>query len=228
MRPYARNTRTGEVARVVLRRLHEGDLEAVCALQTLCAEGLADPSVFVINTPAEMLQLMQQGEVYGAFAEDTLAACVAIFMPRTAAQDLAADVLPHRLPEIGNAVLDTCFVHPDYRCSGLARDLARHCARRAFEAMGAERVLCTVSPKNHASLRALLSVEGTRILALRQKYGGRLRYVLCRERAPRAVYTLFERLPLSDTFSISRALADGFVGFSLFAKEENAYLWVAK
>lgn len=125
-------------------------------------------------------------------------------------------------------MLDTCFVHPDYRKNGLARDLARHCADRAFNAMGADRMLCCVSPKNHASLRAMLSVEGTRILALRQKYGGRLRYILCLSRAPRTTYTVFERWPLTDVYSISRALAEGYVGFSLFTKESDAFLWVAK
>ncbi len=228
IKPYVRNNGTNEVERAVARRLSENDVEAVLRLQRETAEQLEDPGIFVVNTREEFLKLLAHGELHGLFAGGRLVAAAGFYFPGDTAENHGRDVGLDGEALLRSAVLDTCFVAPLYRGNGIARELVLTCLRRAVCEYGALYVLATVSPKNAASLLSLMSVNGMRVVALRQKYGCRLRYILRYEHRSKRLYTVYERYPLPDVYNISRALAGGFEGIATFKNQEGAFIWLAK
>ena len=228
MKPYVKNNRTGEVERAAARRLTDNDLPAVLSLQREVTDALTDASVYVPSPAEEFRRILARGELHGLFAGGRLIAAACFYFPGDAPENHGRDLGLRDEELLRCAVLDSCFVAPDYRGNGLARELAEVCVHRAMCACGAENVVATVSPKNTASLLSLMAVNGMRIAALRQKYGCRLRYILRCERSCRRLYTVYERYALGDVYGISRALADGYEGISLFRSGPDVWLWLSK
>ncbi len=75
------------------------------------------------------------------------------------------------------ATLDTIVVDPDCRGMGIQRELIRRCVEYAREKQPGCRILATVAPDNIYSLRNV-QAEGFEILAQKEKYGGKERYIL--------------------------------------------------
>lgn len=226
MKPYVKNNRTGEVCRSAARRLHEADLPEILRVQQAAAAGLADPSLYVPSDGEAFRALIAQGDVQGLFAAGELAGvCAALPSPLGSVFADDACLPPEALAR--SVTLECYFVAPDFAGNGIARELAAAAVQRAFDA-GAQHVLATVSPKNGASLVTLMQINGFRIVSLRQKYGCRLRYVLCNTCRDPRLFTYYERYDARDVFGISRGLANGWVGLSIFRDKPNLYVWLAK
>lgn len=228
IKPFVKNKSTGEVEKTTERRLCENDLPAVLALQAQVIDALGDKSVYVESTRAEFLNILAAGELHGLFADNRLIAAICYYFPGDTPENHGRDLGLTGEELLSCAVLDSCFVAPDYRGNGIARDLAERCIHRAVCGGGARNIVATVSPKNVASLLSFLPVNGMRICALRQKYGCRLRYILRYEHPSQKTYTVYEKYLLSDVYGISRALADGYEGVSIFSDGETVYLWMSK
>ncbi|MEG2259343.1 MAG: GNAT family N-acetyltransferase, partial [Oscillospiraceae bacterium] len=167
------------------------------------------------------------GEVHGMFANGELCG-VCGFIPSLYGENLGADI-GFSDSECANCVTLECyFVAPAYRSNGIARELAHVCVGRAVEAFGCTRVLATVSPKNIGSLMSMMSINGFQIKAMRQKYGCKLRYIMCYTHSSTRLYTYYERFSVFDVYAISRCLAKGYEGISLFKNEDGIFVWLAK
>lgn len=227
MKPYVKNQLTGEVLKTTVRRLYESDLDEIMRLQGAAAGTLEDASLYVPTTRDEFLVLLRRGEVQGMFADGTLCAAATI-LPAVLGDITANDAGFAQEQLAASATLECYFVSPVFRGNGIARELALVCIDRAAESFGARHLLATVSPKNLASLLSLMSINGFRIRSLRQKYGCKLRYVLCHTRNNPRLYTYYERFSASNVYDISRCLANGYEGISTFTESGTVYIWVAK
>ncbi len=229
MKPYLKNGKTNKVEKAVTRRLTIQDLDALVQLQQDTVSALDDPSIYLISNREDFADIINDtGEIYGIFTRDRLCGACSIYMPGNTPQNLGRDIGLEEKELPSCATLDSVFVSPDYRNNGIARELIHICIKRAVDAMGANYVLATVSPKNIASILSFLSLNNMRLKTLRQKYGCRLRYIMCYKHNDKRLYTIYERYAIEDVFSISRALADGYEGIATFKNEDNVYIWLAK
>ena len=137
-----------ETARLVLRRMREGDVDALHRV-------LADPSEAHLYTPAmtregvvEWIDLNLQR--YRDFAYGMWA------MVRKDNRELIGDcgLIPQKLPDPESNEIEVSYhVRPDQRCQGLAAEAAQAVRDYAFERLGCERVISLIKPKNLPSRR---------------------------------------------------------------------------
>ena len=227
MKPYLKNNRTGKVEKGAVRQLHEHDLEEIMRVQQLAASTLEDSSVYVASNRAEVLTMLNDGEMQGMFADGKLCGVCGIL--RCTDDPTLADELDFDSQQKEKALnLECYFVLPDYRGNGIARELARLCLDRAQQRFGARCLLASVSPKNLASLMTMMSINGFRIRALRQLYGCKLRYILCCDPSSERLYTYYERFAVEDVYAISRALTQGYEGIATFTNADGSFVWLAK
>ncbi|MEG0751607.1 MAG: GNAT family N-acetyltransferase [Oscillospiraceae bacterium] len=226
MKPYVKNNLTGQVELTVSRRLGDADILALSEVQDAVALALEDDRFFVANSAEELAALPARGELFGIFASGKLCAACALLRPGQGS-GLSLDLeLVDDVP--CTAELESYFVLPEYRGNGLGGELVRFAVRCAFEEMGARYIAATVSPRNYASIVALMSEGGFRIRALKLKYGGKLRYIMLRARDDSSVFTVYERFNLSDIYGISKLLTKKYEGMATFSDENGGFLWLAK
>ena len=229
MKQYIKNIRTNKVEKAVTRRLTKSDLGELMRIQSEVMAALTDKSIYIEGSRDEFENILDsRGEIYGIFTRDTLCGACSIKMPGDVPQNLGNDIPLHTNEIAGCANIDYLFVSPDYRQNGIARELVRVCIKRAVDALGARYVLAAVSPKNTSCILSYMSLNGMRLSALKQKYGCRLRYIMCYNHDDKRLYTVYERFALEDVYSISRALAGGYVGIATFRSNESIYIWMSK
>ena len=229
MKPYIKNNVTAQVEKTVTRRLAHGDLDELMRLQETVLAVLADKSLYIPLRRADFEQFLDgSGEIHGIFTRDTLCGVCSVFMPGNGAENLGRDIgiSDSELPVC--AILAGIMVAPEYRQNGIARELINICIRRAAEMLGARYVLAAVSPKDTAGMLSFMSIHKMRLKALKQKYGCKLRYILCYQHDDRRLYTVYDRYALGDVYSISKALADGYEGIATFRNEDGTYIWLSK
>jgi ribosomal protein S18 acetylase RimI-like enzyme len=228
MKPYLKNISTNEVERAVTRRLTKNDLGELSRAQESAVAALEDKSLYIPKSREDFEKILASGEIYGIFTRNRLCGACCVFMPGDSPENLGSDIYipPEELALC--AVVDGLFVAPDYRGNGISRELLCLCIERAAEALGARHVLAAVSPKNIPCILNFMSISGMRVAALRQKYGCRLRYIMRYTHGDKRLYTIYERYPLGDVYSVSRALADGYEGIAIFKAEDAAYIWMSK
>lgn len=225
MKPYVRNIETGAVERLVRRRLSETDMSALMISQLAVTDALGDESLYLAASEDDFLRVLRDGELWGFFAGGQLAAAFSLLPPGRGDGLYAYLDIADNPPCV--AELDRYFVTPAYRRNGLGGELVRLAKRRAFS-LGAHSIAATVSPRNAASITALVSQGGFRIRRARMLYGGKLRYIAVAERDDDAVFTVFERFALEDVYGITKMLARGYEGCATYCDEGKRYLWVAK
>lgn len=226
MKPYVKNRRTGVVQKAETRRLTEADLSEVLRVQKNSVGSLSDESVYVESDRSDFLNILSHGEMHGLFVGGELCGVASFLLPLDA--ELARDIGIEDDLLCRAFVLDSCFVAADYQNNGIDRELIRICQKRATEKYDALYLLATVSPKNIPSILAFMSINGFRVRALKQKYGCKLRYILCCEYHSKKLYTVYERLEITDVFGISMRLSEGYDGIATFTSEKKIYIWLAK
>lgn len=229
MKPYLKNNKTNKVEKAVTRRLSCSDLNALMQLQSDAIAAMDDKSLYICSERKEFEEIIRtKGEIYGIFTHNCLCGACSIYMPGDTPQNLGRDINLAKRELVLCATIDSVFVAPDYRNNGIARELIHVCIKRAVDAMGARYVLATISPKNTACILSFMSLNSVRIKALRQKYGCKLRYIVCYTHDDKRLYTLYERYSIDDVFSISHGLADGYEGIATFRNDDEIYMWLAK
>lgn len=229
MKSYIKNNVTNQVEKAVTRCLTSGDLDELMRLQeTICA-ALTDKSLYIPSPRTGFEQLINgAGEIHGIFTRDTLCGVCSLFMPGDTEENLGRDIGIMDSELSVCAMLTGIMVAPEYRQNGIARELINLCIRRAVDVMGARYVIATVSPKDTAGILSIMSLNKVRLKALKQKYGCKLRYIICYQQDDKRLYTVYNRYSLGDVYSISKALADGYEGIATFRNDDGTYIWLAK
>lgn len=154
------------------------ELDALMALQEKICRGMEKDDWFAVTEREDNEKFIKDpNAILGVFDGDRLAAYGSIGFLGNAKDNLGWDLGLAEEAVCHCATLDTIVVDPNYRGMGLQRELIRRCVSYAREKDPRCQVLATVAPDNIYSLRNV-QAEGFEILARREKYGGKERYIL--------------------------------------------------
>lgn len=161
-----------------LRACLKEDLDALMLLQDKICQSMERSDWFATTSREENERfLVNPNAILGVYDGERLVAYGSVGFLGDSPDNLGWDLGFAREKVLHCAVLDTIVVDSEYRGLGLQRELIRSCVDYASEKMPGCKVLATVAPDNIYSLRNV-QAEGFQILAKKEKYGGKERYIL--------------------------------------------------
>ncbi|MCC2471210.1 GNAT family N-acetyltransferase [Bacillus pacificus] len=194
------------------------NIEQILSLQNVVVETLEDKSRLQPLSLEEFQYILEgNGMMIGAFIKNELIAFRALLVPPIDDEHLGLDIgLPeselHRViyQEISN-------VHPNCRGNGMQKILATVIMDELQKENGKYHyVCCTVAPFNIPSLKDKFS-QGMEIAALKEKYGGSMRYVFVKElrEDKEKDWTEIKSVPMSDTVGQQALFSEGYRGYEM-------------
>ncbi len=204
----------------IYKPLTLAQVEEIEALQQKVVDSLEDNSILQPLSRMELENILgENGAMLGAFDGEQLIASRALLKPDPAEDEhLGLDAGAVDLSRV--LYQEVSFVHPAYRGHGLQKKLGE----RIMELVNLadyDVVCATVKPFNIPSLKDKFS-QGLYVVALKLKYGGKLRYVFAKY--------LHDALKLAneqvviDMANIEEQqalLAQGYVGIKLLQTEDS-------
>lgn len=202
--------------------LTEAYLSQVMELQQMAFDHLNDPDVYQLQ-PERFIknQFSQEGRTIGVIVEDRVVAFQVLHFPAAASdpydrsENLGFDLgLPaSELPKVAH--LETNAVHPAYIGTAVGGKMSAYLSQAALEA-GYYHLCATVAPQNCHIIAGLLNANvGVLVRGLKEKYGGKLRYILYRNLKnpilPEFHYT--REILVTDIRTQQMALSEGFWGY---------------
>ncbi|MGH0780299.1 GNAT family N-acetyltransferase [Bacillus cereus] len=199
-------------------------IEQILLLQNVVVEALEDKSRLQPLSQEEFQYILEgNGMMIGAFIENELIAFRALLVPPIDDEHLGLDIgLPeselHRViyQEISN-------VHPNWRGNGMQKILATVIMDELQkEDSKYDYVCCTVAPFNIPSLKDKFA-QGMKIAALKEKYGGSMRYVFVKELREdnERDWTEIENVLMSDAGGQQALLSEGYRGYKMEKVDED-------
>lgn len=193
-------------------------IEQILSLQNIVVEALEDKSRLQPLSQEEFQYILEgNGMMIGAFIENELIAFRALLVPPIDDEHLGLDIgiaesELHRViyQEISN-------VHPSCRGNGMQKILATVIMDELQkEDSKYDYVCCTVAPFNIPSLKDKFA-QGMDIAALKEKYGGSMRYVFVKELrgVKKRDWTDIKSVPMSDTGGQQGLLSEGYRGYEM-------------
>ncbi|OGX80621.1 hypothetical protein A6395_00330 [Exiguobacterium sp. SH31] len=163
-----------------VRHLTDMDLTAIEAVQQTVIADLAEGSHYQALTTDEFMKLLSDQTIIGAFHKDALIAFRALLIPPLDDEHLGRDI-GRREDELDRIIYqEVTNVDPSYRGYRLQQHLGKLLMEELSQDERFDLVCATVAPFNIPSLKDKF-VLGLRIGALKQKYGGKLRYIFMKE-----------------------------------------------
>jgi len=207
----------------IITILNEKHLPLVMALQAVIVQNLGRPDLLQSFSYDFMKQHMgRQGAVLGVFVENRLAAFRNLYYPHPWEKEwnLGLDLgLPEdELTKVAN--LQMVCVHPRFRGNGLAMKMNRISLELLLERGAHHHVCATVSPYNIWNIPILLKC-GFRIVKLKRKYGGKLRYIVHQDLRGPVLFNDRSAIPvrLGDHDTQKKWLASGYCGVALCRRD---------
>ena len=203
-------------------------IKQILSLQNIVVEALEDKSRLQPLSQEEFQYILEgNGMMIGAFIENELIAFRALLVPPIDDEHLGLDIgLPeselHRViyQEISN-------VHPNCRGNGMQKILANVIMDELQkEDSKYDYVCCTVAPFNIPSLKDKFA-QGMEIAALKEKYGGSLRYVFMKKLRgdKESDWTDIQSILMSDASGQQALLSEGYLGYEI---EKTADTFIVK
>ncbi|PGO23201.1 N-acetyltransferase [Bacillus cereus] len=194
------------------------NIEQILSLQNVVIEALEDKNRLQPLSLEEFQYILEgNGMMIGAFIENELIAFRALLVPPIDDEHLGLDIgiaesELHRViyQEISN-------VHPNSRGNGMQKILATVIMNELQkEDSKYDYVCCTVAPFNIPSLKDKFA-QGMEIAALKEKYGGSMRYVFVKElRGDKENnWTDIKDVPMSDVSEKQALLSEGYRGYEM-------------
>ncbi|WP_246569588.1 GNAT family N-acetyltransferase [Lentibacillus saliphilus] len=201
-----------------VRQLELDDLEAILTLQDAVKQTLDNPKQLQPLTSQEAHHMLSgHGYMVGTFVDDRMIAFRAMLVPPIDdPEHLGTDagIEKQNLSQVMYSEISV--VHPDYRGNRLQTYMGKivmaHVDRNRFRY-----VATTVAPFNIPSLKDKLAL-GMEIIALKEKYNGKLRYVLFRDFATDDIQksvTDTKTVAMEETERQQQLLKDGYKGVSI-------------
>ncbi|KGX87037.1 hypothetical protein [Pontibacillus litoralis] len=210
-----------------VKQLQLKDVEEVLALQSEVVEALeVKSSLSALSREEYQYILRGKGVMIGAYVENKLIAFRALLIPQLDDEHLGRDIglQEDELKEV--IYQEISNVHPAYRGNRLQKTLAVIIMQVLQQQMSQYRyVCCTVAPFNIPSLKDKFA-QGMEIAALKEKYGGKLRYIFVKklDAATQEYRNELVSIPMEDIERQQQMIAQGFRGIQM-EKRDEAY-WV--
>ena len=204
----------------IYKPLTLNQMEDIEALQQKVIDSLEDKSILQPLSHDEFEHILgNNGVMLGAFDNAKLIACRALLKPDpTEEEHLGVDARALDLSRV--LYQEVSFVHPSYRGHGLQRKLGQ----RIMELVNLADydVICaTVKPFNIASLKDKFS-QGLHVVALKYKYGGKLRYVFAKYLHDEVKLTDEQVvINMANTEEQQTIISQGYVGIKLIQTEDG-------
>lgn len=169
-----------------LIKTDERDAELFHALVRAVWEGVADKATFSVeNMDLAWYRRHMRAPGFGVLARDEGGAAAGVLLvvrPDGEEHNLGADIgLPQE--DLAKVIhMDTSAVLPEHRGHRLEQRMLLF-AEECLRGTPFVHMLCTIAPDNPASLKSAEKI-GYRIVTTREKYGGRVRHILRKDRAP--------------------------------------------
>ncbi|KOP71043.1 benzoate transporter [Bacillus sp. FJAT-21945] len=210
-----------------VRKLTMGDLPGILNVQDQVILQLENKKRLQPLTDEEFQFILEgNGWMIGAFAEDQLIAFRALLVPLIDEEHLGRDIglSETELPKV--IYQEISNVLPKFRGNQLQKILASLIMQElAKENPPYRYVCCTVAPFNIPSLKDKFA-QGMKIAALKEKYGGSMRYILVKDlediEEPKYKETIF--MQMQDIHAQQVKLAEGWHGIQM--EEREGEWWV--
>lgn len=208
-----------------VRYLTLDDLPIIMKLQEKVKDALVSGAILEPLSKEEFTVILSEHELMiGVFIEEKMIAFRAMLKPEIDKAHLGIDagLTTEELPKVIYSEISN--VDPDYRGNGLQSFMGKLLMKR-FDGKRFNYVCATVAPQNIPSLKDKLEL-GLEIVALKEKYGGKLRYILIKDLAtkPKDNRTGLTFILMKDIKKQQKILAARFQGVSI--KEENGEWFV--
>ncbi|GIX58836.1 hypothetical protein BPADB04_38660 [Bacillus paranthracis] len=193
-------------------------IEQILLLQNVVVEALEDKSRLQPLSQEEFQYILEgNGMMIGAFIENELIAFRALLVPPIDDEHLGLDIgIPER--ELHRVIYqEISNVHPNWRGNGMQKILATVIMDELQkEDSKYDYVCCTVAPFNIPSLKDKFA-QGMEIAALKEKYGGSLRYVFVKELSGdnERDWTDIKSIPMNNAGGQQALLSEGYHGYEM-------------
>ena len=208
-----------------VRRLSVADIEAIENVQQDVIAALEDKKVLQPLSLEELQFLLgDHGVMVGAFVSGKLVAFRALLEPPLDDEHLGRDagLAEHELPRV--AYQEISAVHPQYRGYGLQRTLAQ-VVMQELDHTRFDYICATVMPFNIASLKDKFA-QGMQVVALKLKYGGKLRYVFMKDlRADVELqFSDSQQVSMANTEAQQVLLKNGWLGVRMLQENDTWFV----
>lgn len=200
--------------------LNKTHLDEIMALQQKVYEALPNQKILQPLTEEELLFILNgQSKMIGAYVDEKLIAFRALLVPEIDEEHLGYDVGLKKAEELQRVLYqEISNVDPDFRGFGLQKTLA-NVIMNVIDQTKFDYVCATVAPYNIPSLKDKFS-QGMYIVALKNKYGGKLRYTFAKQlhiKEELENTSVFKSM--GDTEGQQSLLQQGYIGIAM--KQEN-------
>lgn len=210
-----------------VRRLALTNMIEILSLQKSAIKVLTDAKTLQpLSREDYEWTLNGNGLILGVFVENQLIALRALMVPKIDEDHLGRDIglSEEKLEKV--IYQEISIVHPDFRGNKLQMTLASlimkelHKEKHAFQY-----VCCTVAPFNIPSLKDKLS-QGMEIAALKEKYGGNLRYIFVKDLKREKETPWLQVMPINmgDIQKQKEWLAQGWRGFQMEKRQDQYWI----
>jgi hypothetical protein len=202
----------------LVRKITINDLHEICNVQSEVFSRLDDRNFLQPLTADEYSFILEgNGLMIGAFAGERMVAFRALLVPLIDEDHLGRDIglREENLPKV--IYQEISNVLPEYRGNKLQRTLAILLMQELNKQEHKyQYVCCTVAPFNIPSLKDKFS-QGMEIAALKEKYGGMLRYVFVKDLIMPENRTWREviHVPMDETAAQQERISEGYRGIGI-------------
>lgn len=174
---------TKPMGTLIMRTCTLADLGKMMVLQDTVYSAIENKDIFMPSSRDDNAGYLEAPNfVIGCFDGDTMVAYCSFDLPGEDACNCGWDLGWPLEKTVSSAKLDTIVVHPSYRGNHLQQQLISYTLEVAQNEndRSIQYILTTVSPENKYSLHNVQAM-GFEVLMQKQKYGGKERFILCRE-----------------------------------------------
>jgi hypothetical protein len=203
--------------------LDESYLTKIMDLQEIIVQNLSDPDLFHADSIHFIGDhISKRGRIIGVISEKALIAYRMVAFPGNDHDNLGIDLALPKSKRNKVAHLESFSVHPDYRGNHLQLKTLGPTIR-IIRDFSYEHLCATVSPNNYPGLNNLLK-GGLVIRGLKEKYGGKLRYILYQNLKKPIGRDIGHTIPFShaDIVGQKRVLEEGYYGYEVRRKAQGS------
>lgn len=209
----------------IIRELSISDIDNMLVLQDEVVMCLDNKDIFITLSPLEIEFIFNgNGYIYGLIVEEKLFAYVGFVYPRYREDNLGFDLNIDKENFEYIVHFETAVVDQKVRGNRIQFQLAKRVVEKIVSLNNMKYILSTVSPLNIPSLMAILDL-GLVIKDLKEKYNGKLRYVLSLElNTKRIDFKDIIKVRIDDYKKQLNLIQNGFLGISYFKDKDDFYI----